>query len=297
MRSRNPQYQCLKAGVFIVLVLFTCGCLSAEPGLFMSLRPLRESVSLGEPVLAELTITNEGAGAVELDLGRNQKEKLVITVNDKRTSSPGLPPGGGISFPGGVELAGGESYSQILLLNEWTSFEEEGSYRLRLSLEVPHQTVVSGGALAAEAVISVVPRDPVRLAATCESLASQAAKPDAAVSSHGGRALSYVSDPACLPALARAVRESPHGKEGAITALARLSTPGAIDGVVRAWDLLLWDQQALAIQEFARHGGRESLAAALEEARKTIKRMPGDRPRFCLEMENPEEGLKGLYGY
>ena len=266
-----------RTGVFIVLVLFACGCLSAEPGLVMSLTLLRESVSLGEPVLAELTITNEGAAAIDLDLGRNRKEKLVIAVNDRGASSPGLPPGGGISFPGEVELAGGERYSQILLLNEWTSFEEEGSYRIHLSLEAPHQAVVSGGgALVAEAVISVVPRDSVRLAATCESLASQAAKPDAAVSSQGGRALSYVSDPACLPALARAVRESPHGKEGAITALARLGTAGAVDEVVRAWDLLRWDQQALALQEFARHGRRESLAAALKEACKTIKQVPGD---------------------
>lgn len=236
-----------------------------QPEVAAEILPEEVVLSMGEPVFAELRVRNESIGPVRIDFGRNFLGNVHLVVNGVTAPPPGMPPGGGISFPGEATLKPGEVYARRLLLNEWHDFSEPGKYEIRLMLE--SQPI----RLEASMTLEIGPRDPARLAEVCEELATMAKSYHAEQARQAGKALSYAGDKACLPAMVRVLKESFTGKEGAIAGLARLGTPAAIQAIVDAWDSLRWDQRAGAFQELWKRGKQDDLRAALAKAGKSDK--------------------------
>lgn len=228
-----------------------------------TLVPDEQAYSLHQPVTAQLILTNDSDRLAQIDFGRNFQGNVQLVVNGVPVPPPGLTPGGGVSFPGEVELAPGKSYSRRLLLDDWHRFDEPGSYQVRVVLESPPLR------LEAASTIVIGPRDPELLSKACSELSRQAREPEVETSVLAARALSYVGDEACLDALAEVLRESFHGKEGAIIGLLRIGSEPALHVLVDAWDLLRWDQQALVLNEAKQRGKDEALRKALLKAGKS----------------------------
>jgi hypothetical protein len=247
-----------------VLVYYRNGTL--EKVIDAALTPESETFSLHEPILAELSLQNRSQMPVQIDFGRNFQGNIRLVVNGASALPPQLPPEGGLSFPGEVEIKAGGSYSRLLLFNDWFHFEKPGRYEVRFVLESPPLHIE------ANATVTVGPRDPERLAKSCAKLAEQARSYEADPATRAAKALSFADDEACLPALAEVVRRSFHGKEGAILGLARLGTPQAIEVLVGEWDKLRVDQMEVAYGELERQGKLESLRAALLKAGKQLGR-------------------------
>jgi HEAT repeat protein len=74
----------------------------------------------------------------------------------------------------------------------------------------------------------VTPRDPERLESVCEGLRKRAMNVNAWEASKVAFALSYVDDPLAVPYLGRVLEESFPGKEAAISGLARIGNPEAV---------------------------------------------------------------------
>jgi hypothetical protein len=119
-----------------------------------------------------------------------------------------------------------------MLLDEWYQFPAPGRYVVEARLGGQVQTA-SGTPIAPapppEIPIQVTPRDPKRLGSVCEELTKKAMMN---LNSQGGvraaSALSYVDDPIAVPYLGRVLEESFAGKEAAISGLARIGNPEAV---------------------------------------------------------------------
>lgn len=235
-----------------------------EPAISIQLALESDALSLGEPVFAKLRVRNESVKPVKVDFGRNFIGNIYLVVNGLKASPPGLPPGGGISFLGEAIVEPGTILTRRLLLGEWYDFDKEGSYVVRLVLTSNPIHVESAVAL------EVGARDSARLAEACESVSSTAILPEAEPVLLAAKALSQVSDEACIPAMVRTLKESFHAKHGAIAGLARIGTAEAIQALVEAWDELRWDQRTLAFQKLW-PGRVDDLRAALVRAGKPDK--------------------------
>src|SRR4029079_3548185 len=126
-------------------------------GVSATLVPDEQAYTLHQPVTAHLVVKNSSDQPAQIDFGRDFQGNIHLVVNGASASPPGLPPEGGMSFPGVVELAPGKSYSRRLLLEDWYRFEEPGTYEVRAVLESPPLR------LEAAATVVIGPRDPERL--------------------------------------------------------------------------------------------------------------------------------------
>jgi hypothetical protein len=232
----------------------------AGAGVSATLVPDEQAYTLHQPVTALLVLKNVSNQPARVDFGRNFQGNIHLVVNGVSTPPPGLPPEGGISFPGEVELAPGASYSRRLLLDDWYRFEKPGSYQVSAVVNSPPLH------LKAASAVVIDPRNPERLAKACSELSRQARAPQVETSVLAARALSYVGDEACLGSLAEVVRESFHGKESAIAGLLRIGTKPALRALAESWDGLRWEQQALALNEAERRGKKEELKKELLKA-------------------------------
>jgi len=237
---------------------------SEEAAISVQLELERTALTLGEPVFAVLRLRNESVKPVKVDFGRNSIGNIYLVVNGFKASPPGLRPDGGISFPGEATLEPGTILTRRLLLGEWYDFDKVGSYGIRLVLTSNPIHIESTVAL------EIGARDSARLAEACERVFSTAILPEAEPALLAAKALSQVSDEACIPVMVRTLKESFHAKEGAIAGLARIGTDEAIQALVEAWEELRWDQRALAFQKLW-PGGQDDLRAALVKAGKPDK--------------------------
>jgi hypothetical protein len=267
MRGHTSELMKL-AMITLLLGILLPGCTRAvaSEAIDATLKPESEMFSLHEPILAELSLQNRSSEPMKIDFGRNFQGNIKLMVDGVSALPPQLPPEGGLSFPGEVELKPGAKYSRLLLLNDWLSFEKPGRYEVRLMLDSPSRRVE------ADATITVGPRDPERLARSCAALAKRAQGYEAEPAALAAKALSYADDEACLPNLSDVVKRSFHGKEGAILGLVRLGTEPAINVLVEAWSGLRPDQQALALHEAKERGRQDLLMKALSKAGKTLLR-------------------------
>jgi hypothetical protein len=247
------------------LLLIVSGLLLAArsdaslPKVSAVLMPEQESLVLGEPVLLQLRLQNEGTESVQIDLGSDFEGNVRFVVNGVDQPPPGLPPEGGFSIPGKVTIQPGKSYSRRFLLNQWSRFDQAGRYQVQFILDsVPR--------LEATTTLVVAPQDPEALAKACARLARQAESHEAEPALLAAKALSYVGDEACVDSLAEVVRKSFHGKEGAIAGLLRIGTEPALRAIAESWDALRWDQQALAFNEAEQRGKKEALKKELLKA-------------------------------
>lgn len=194
-----------RSALFAVLLLGGQGVAQAhfEPTNPVSLELIKTSVTSGEPVLLQMQVKNVGGSPLEIDLGTNEEDGVLMSVIDpkgRRHEKPAPPIRQGMTFFGWRRLSAGEEYSKIFILNEWFEFKDSGQYLIQVRLlkspiagSQPLQTGPSSMAL------EVTPYDSEKLANTCRNLVSLIRTRDTADqyirAATAERALSYVHDP------------------------------------------------------------------------------------------------------
>lgn len=225
--------------------------------------------TLGQPIFVELWIHNSRSSLFVADLGGDcvRNIRLVVTPPGGARRSLELPssPEGGLAFDCSPALQPGETYGRRLLLNRWLDAWPMGRYQVEISLE---------GGLQASTAFEVVARDPVRLGEACRALEGEALSLRVDDALEASMAMSFAADEICLPSLVRVLRESVHGKEGAIEGLARLGTNEALAAVAEAWKKLDSGQRSLARFELMKQGRAQALDAALAEAGVNLEKQP-----------------------
>jgi hypothetical protein len=246
-----------------------CAAGAEQRGLEVSLRPAYEIFSQHGPVDGVLHIQNRSREQVKLDLGLDHKAALLVTFHLPdgtlvRPPYPQLPDGSGAS--GDLALAAGQSYEEILVLNDWQTFDQPGSYEIEVALppvqEPPWQR---SQRLVGSGRFRVVPRDPARLEATCRRLQAATLGQDAL---DAGHALSFAADEVCVPSLVAVLRTSFLGTHGAIQGLAKLGSPAAVAAIVSTWDDLHPTFKEIALVEFSHAKTDGALREALRRAGK-----------------------------
>jgi hypothetical protein len=233
MRYNGAFLFCLLAGALIY------GQGWAQESVAQSFRALDDSLTLHEPVLVEFSLLNGLQDTVQADLGFNRKRnfEFAITAPDgARISAPPVDEGG-LGQIGQISLQAGETYSQVLILNEWYDFDVPGNYEVEAQFTGSIHTegnaeVQAGGPQKIR--LTILPRDPRQLAEVCESLSQEAVQASSYVEARDAAlALSFIQDPIAVPYLERVLREAKLMRVQAANGLARIATPGAIE-ILRA---------------------------------------------------------------
>jgi hypothetical protein len=174
--------------------------------------------TLGEPVLATLTVTDGGGGQAGVET-RDAVASLVIEAADPHgLGNPGLnsvtwnP-----QFDGSISLDPGPVVRKELILNDWCSFRRPGVYHARWRLYVSTiRTLESGGRLSAclgpvdAGVFTVTIRehDEWRLQTLCRAWLEEIIRPGAEPQKQTPAAhrLASVQDNVAVPFIAEALR-------------------------------------------------------------------------------------------
>ena len=192
--------------------------------------------SLHEPVYIRFSIHNGLNEDVRFDMGLDGEHNFEFSVKKPDGALVRIPP---YPYPSSVlgnaaeraPLPPGKTFTKTLLLNEWYEFPAPGRYVVDAKLGGEVQTVSGtpiAPALASEIPIQVTPRDPERLKSVCEELRKGAMNVNAWQAAKAAFALSYVDDPIAVPYLDRVLKKSFAGKYAAISGLARIGSPEAV---------------------------------------------------------------------
>jgi len=237
MRSsyRMPRCVFLLAGA-LGLCLPSAGRPATTGGVTIVFTIPESKVSLHEPVYIQFSIHNGLDEDVRFDMGLDGKHNFEFSVKKPDGSWARIPPKEYPPYVGGravekAPLAPGKTFTKTMLLNEWYQFPAPGRYVVEAKLGGEVQTVSGtpiAPALATEIPVQVTPRDPKRLESVCEELRKGAMNANAWEASQAALALSYVDDPIAVPFLGRVLKESFAGKEAAISGLARIGNPEAV---------------------------------------------------------------------
>ena len=229
---------------------------------------LADRFSLHEPIVAVLRIQNDSGRNVAFDLGLSHKGALVFTFTqpDGRQVVRHLPEDfDGFGEIGQVTLKAGESYHEGLVLNDWQSFDQVGTYEFQVAIAVSGQP----GRLAAPALSStgsfrVTPADSDLLGAACGHLAALALGGDAAAAWNAAHAQSFANDEVCLPSLLQVLTGCFACRDDVLLGLARIGTAQAARGVAGAWSVLDEHSRKVAVLDFTQVGKAPLLHAALQ---------------------------------
>jgi len=237
MRIRSRLLWC------VVLLASGAAFRSASPGrptpaagVTISFTTSQYKVGLHEPVYIQFSIHNGLDEDARFDMGLDGKHNFEFSVKKPDGSLIRVPPK---PYPSSVlgrdlekaPLAPGKTFTKTLLLNEWYQFPAPGRYVVEAKLGGQVETVSGtpiAPAPATEIPVQVTPRDPKRLKSVCEGLTKGAMNVNAWEASKSAFALSYVNDPLAVPYLGRVLKESFAGKEAAISGLARIGSPEAV---------------------------------------------------------------------
>lgn len=171
-------------------------------------RLLSTAVTLHEPILMRVTISNPLDTVARVNLGQDRKQAFELSIGkpDGKIVSSNLPLHEGASRLPVVEVASGDTYTEILVLNQWYPFPEVGTYtvKVRLTRVLGSQEDLPDdfGSWSALPPVDVIPRDPARLTAVCDQLKTKLET--SKIYAELGEAafeLSYVDDPVAVPYL------------------------------------------------------------------------------------------------
>jgi hypothetical protein len=211
--------------VMVVAAIGVSSVLGAD--VQMRIEPMDLEVSLHEPVVARVTVTNSGEKSIRVDFGVDFLEgfRLSVTRPDgQRHVLPPLAPREGLAFGGPVDIADSSSYTRVLILNEWLGFDAPGLYRVEVGLTgVPNIAVVT---------IMVLPRDSGRLARVSTELADKALRAtsfDEALLIT--KALSFALGTEAVPHLKRVAVENDGLAPIAVDGLARIADRAAVEAL------------------------------------------------------------------
>jgi HEAT repeat protein len=200
-------------------------------------------VSQDEPVLATIRIENRTPGRMDLDLGGDGKDNLLIRVTD----SDGIQhegkrdqPRGSSTFFGNVHLESGERFSETIVLSEWFHFDGVGRYKIEVRIKTPlktakHATPIRTSSLA----LDVTPKDSRQLMLSCENLLSRIqAMGSAQDALAAATALGLVRDPVVVPFWKQLLTNPAFGQRAAFS-LAQIGNKDAVEalaGVLHSTD-------------------------------------------------------------
>jgi hypothetical protein len=191
------------------------------------------SYTLGEPVRARLVVTNRMNTPVQLELGRDRKENfefVLIRPDGERTTSSALPEREGMFELGKISVAAGGRFDQMLLLNEWTTFTELGTYVVEAKLTAPVRT--DAGPVAVPALrqaFAIAARDEVSLVQACERLVQELERAHSVREARDAAfALVAIQDPLTVPYLERALGSKKYVEAIALNGLAAIADASAV---------------------------------------------------------------------
>jgi hypothetical protein len=219
-----------------------------------------KSITLGEPAVMTVRLTNTTGYRLMADFGVDDQTKFVLrqTKPDGTTVKvePSIPP------PNRMRtsrlILRGASHTAFVVLDEWLSFSETGVYRV--DVEFQGAVAIDGGNQAnvkrtAQLTMVVKPRDPTRLekrAAECLKQLSSLAP--GLESRAAATALTLMKDPIAVPYLELAVTRtrSPQFAD----ALAAMNTSDAREALERLARHRDGEIRALALKVLGREDGR-----------------------------------------
>ncbi len=204
--------------------------------------PAKIDVTLHEPVTAALTVQNGLSKPVVLDLGDDRKNDIVVKTifPDGSARSNRLPNHEGLARLGQVTLAPGESYSQVLVFNDWLTFPVTGLYNLQIdilnSVAVPDGAPIRLGPLFASVIVSG--RDAQRLDQLCAASLDRLSRARSySAARQEAEFLTRVEDPVAVPFLRRAMARTSYPIQPLIVqGLERVATPEAVKALLEAFE-------------------------------------------------------------
>lgn len=177
-------------------------------GLAIEYSLVSTDVTLHEPILMHVTISNHRDNVARVNLGQDRRQAFELSIGkpDGKIVTLSLDLHEGASRLPVVEIAPGDTYTETLVLNQWFLFPEVGNYRIKVHLvrvqgskeELPDDF----GSWSALPPVDVLPRDPARLVALCEQLKAKLETSNVSAElGEAGLELSYVDDPIAVPYL------------------------------------------------------------------------------------------------
>jgi hypothetical protein len=196
--------------------------------------PERSDLVLHEPLDVVLTIHNAGPEAAVIDLGADRKSGITVKMQlpDGTEKVGRIPVHGDVSRIGRITLKPGQSYSQDLIINEWTEFGVPGLYRIAVLFDNP--IIMPDGTTSKLGPINIVanvgPQNDEILRRFCDDTLRKlltADSSEAALNAAG--ALSYVQDPVAVPYLRQAFGNPHRVHSSLVSGLERIGTHDAIE--------------------------------------------------------------------
>ena len=190
--------------VIFFLILTAAENSGAQSNNPVSVAPEKQTLSSGEPVLMQVHVKNTASVPLEIDLGLNGKDNILIVVTQpdgKRIEKPQPVPRNGVAFFGWQHLEGGQEYSEVLVLNEWFEFKQVGRYQIQVRLREP-ATVGAEKIPSGPFVLNfdVTPPNIEELLGACKDLVARVSRHQSAQDNIAAEsALRYVDDPGMLP--------------------------------------------------------------------------------------------------
>jgi hypothetical protein len=197
-------------------------------------------ITLHEPVIVMLKITNGSTQIIDVDLGQDRKGGFSFAVTGPDGVEHQLPVvlREGFSISGRLSIQPSETFIENLLLNERYNFSVPGEYTIRGRLEKP--IIGKNGQLSQQdtgfrETIRIAQRDELKLNGWCAALAtkveSASSYQDAA---DAALILSYIKDPVAVPYLRRALFSHKLVEPIAITGLERIANEAAVQVLTEA---------------------------------------------------------------
>jgi hypothetical protein len=264
-----------RSAVFLAMLLVCVAAGATQPTSgVISVQLERPTISLGEPVLMQVRVDNRASGPLDLDLGGDGTENILISIigpDGKIRQKPPTIRKEGVVFFGNVHLESGGSYVETVVLNQWFQFEETGRYEIKIALQSPLRIAgknIPGGDFVLPLEIS--PRNPSQLASACSQLVSRIhAEGSAQDSLSAALALSFVHDSIVVPYWAQVLEQPGFAHDKAISSLANVGNSEAVAVLVRSLQSPEGDTRSSArsaLKAIATHTTVPSIRKQIDEA-------------------------------
>jgi len=229
----------LVATIALAVIVFCAGYGWAQEDAMVTFQALKPNISLHEPVLIQFVVHNGSPQKIMFDLGFNRKSNFDITViqpDGVRINVPSLNHEG-VGRRGEVSLETDQTYTQVLLLDEWYDFNKIGIYEIQIKLRGSLQTESGTPVLtklSTKLHIHIEPSNNQQLEQICRELTKTALESPAEKAMEAGEALSYIRDPIAVPFLAEVLKNSPFVKSLAIVGLTRIRDAQSVEVLINA---------------------------------------------------------------
>jgi len=266
---------CLRSTALLaMLLLFMASGAGQQTSGPIAVQLEKAAISLGEPILLQVRVDNRASVPLDLDLGGDGTENILISIvgpDGKTRHKPPTIRKEGVVFFGNVHLESGGSYAQTVVLNQWFQFEETGRYEIKIALQSPLR--IAGESIPAGDFVlplEISSGNPSQLASACSQLVSRIhAEGSAQDSLSAALALSFVHDSIVVPYWAQVLEQPGFAHDTAISSLANVGNSEAVAVLVRSLqgpegNTRSWAQTAL--KAIATQTAEPSIKKQIDEA-------------------------------